>query len=83
MPFHDSSHYKKTIHMMIRNGNPKSNAKDNDSHETSLETCLHTHQPNYYSNLHVTLYFVKYNNSIPFFEEQSCQVNKLLMVCYN
>ena len=38
-------------------------------------THLHAHQQNYYSNLHVTLYFVKSNNSIPFFKEQSCQAN--------
>ena len=25
------------------------------------------------------LYSVKYNNSIPFFEEQSCQANKVLI----
>ena len=31
----------------------------------------------------VTLYFVKYNNSILFFEEQSCQANKVLVDCYN
>ena len=42
---------------------------------------LHAHEPNYYSNLHVTLHFVKYNNSIPFWEEQSCQVSKVLIDC--
>ena len=56
--------------------NPKN---EHDCHETSQATCLHACQPNYYSNLHVTLYFVKYNDSIPFFKEQSCQVNKLVV----
>ena len=39
------------------------------SHETYLHAC----QPNYYSNLHVTLYFA----------EQSCQANKVLIDCWN
>ena len=43
----------------------------------------HACQPNYNSNLHVMLYFVKYNNSIPFFKEQSCQANKVLIDCCN
>ena len=32
-------------------------------------------------NLHVTLYFIKYNNSIPFCKEKSCQANKVLIDC--
>ena len=69
-------------HIMIQNMNPNVKPKSEcDSHEISQVTCLHTCQPNDYSNLHVTLYFLKYNNSIPFFEEQSCQANILLIDC--
>ena len=59
--------------------NPNMNPKNEcDCCEMSLETYLYAHQPNYYSFLHVMLYYVKYNNSIPFFEEQSCEVNKIV-----
>ena len=43
-------------------------------------TYLHACQPSYYSNVSITLYFVKYNNSIPFSKEQLCQVNKVLLI---
>ena len=56
--------------------NPKS---EPDVCETLWVTCLHAHQPSYYSNFCVTLYFVKYINSIPFYEEQSCQASKSLI----
>ena len=46
------------------------------------DACMPVNE-NYCSNLHVTLYFVKYSNSIPFFEEQSYQVNKLLVDSWN
>ena len=52
-----------------------------DCSEMSCETYLHTHQPNYYSSLHVTLYFVKHNNSIPFSKEQLHQANKSFVDC--
>ena len=45
----------------------------------SYVICLHAHQPNYYSNLHVMLYFVRYNNSIPLYKEQSHQANQVLI----
>ena len=52
-------------------------------HNTSHETYLHAHQPNYYLNFHVTLYFVKYNNSIPFSKQWLLQLNQSLFDCYN
>ena len=67
---------------MIQNVNPNTKPKNEcNSHEMSHEMYLHAHQPNYYENLHVTLYFVKYNNSIPFCKEKSCQVNRVLIDC--
>ena len=69
-------------HIMIQNTNPKTKPKSkHDSHETSKETCLHACQPNYYSNLHVTLDFAKNFNSIRFFKEQSFHVNIDLIDC--
>ena len=50
-------------------------------HDTLQVTCLHVHWPNYYSNLYVTLFFVKHISSIQLFKEQLCQVNKLLVDC--
>ena len=47
----------------------------------SYVICLHAHQPNYYYNLHVMLYFVRYNNSIPLYKEQSYQANQVLFFC--
>ena len=68
--------------IMIQNKNPNTNPKNkHDYHDTSQATCLATHQPNYYSNLHVMLYFVEYNNVIPFCKQQSCQANKVLIDC--
>ena len=67
--------YKQTL-----KANPKSKP---NCYEMLQVTCLHAHRPNYYSNLLVTLYFVKYDNSIPFCKEQSYQVNKLLIDCCN
>ena len=60
--------------------NPKS---ETDCCMMSQVICLHACQPSYYSNFLVTLYFVKYNNSIPFFKGQSHQVNKVLIDCLN
>ena len=70
--------------MMIQNANPKMNPKCKlDCPKTFQVTYWHAHQPNYYLNLHVTLYFVKYNNSIPFSKEQLCQANKSFVDCCN
>ena len=48
---------------------------------TSHETYLHACQPNYYSSLHEMIYFVKYNNSIPFNKVKSHQVIKSFINC--
>ena len=46
-------------------------------------TYLCTHGPDYYLSLHVTLYLVKYNNSIPFSKEQLHAVNKSFVDCWS
>ena len=66
------------------NVNPKMNPKCKLNCLKMLQvTHMNAHQPNYYSSLHVALYFVKYNNSIPFSKEQLCQVNKSFVDCCN
>ena len=65
-------------HSMTHNRNPKIEC---DCCEMSQVTQLHAHQPNDYSSLHVTLYFVKYNDSIPFNKEQLHQANKSFVDC--
>ena len=42
-------------------------------------TCMPVNKIIILFKLHVTLYFVKYNNSTPFLEEQSCQANRALI----
>ena len=64
-------------HIMTHNTNPKT--KWNYC-ETSRETYLCACQPNYYSSLHVALYFVKYNNSIPFSKEWLLQANQSILI---
>ena len=71
-------HHAALNHITTHNRNPKT---EHNYHEMSHETYLHAHQTNFYSSLHVMLYFDKYNNSIPFIKEQFLQVNKRFVDC--
>ena len=71
-------------HISIRKVNPNTTSKtEHNCHGMSRVTCMHAHQPSYYSNFSVTLYFAKYKKSIPFSKEQLHQANKSCVDCCN